>query len=78
MSIAWTLPEERKTKISALKKGVKISEEIKAKISMAKKGSVKPEGSGRPSVNIEVVDTITQEKNCISFHFRSCPCNRIH
>ena len=29
---------------------------------MAKKGNVKPEGSGRPSVNIEVVDTITQEK----------------
>lgn len=62
MSIAWTSLEERKTKISALKKGVKISEEIKAKISMAKKGNVKPEGSGRPSVNIEVVDTITQEK----------------
>lgn len=36
MSLAWT--EYRKTKISALKKGVKISEDIKAKISMAKKG----------------------------------------
>jgi len=57
--------EESKTKISDAMTGKNHSEESKTKISDAMKGKAKPEGSGRPSQQIEVTDI---KKNITTYY----------
>ncbi|KAG0122326.1 hypothetical protein HOY82DRAFT_527450 [Tuber indicum] len=51
-----TLDEETKFKISDAHKGKTLDDKTKIKISNTRKGQAKPEGSGRPSHQIEVFD----------------------
>ena len=64
MSLAWT--EERKKKhlefLNRLNASQEHQERLK-QLNLNRKGSAKPEGSGRPSFQIEVFDTLTQEKS---------------
>ena len=64
MSLAWT--EERKKKhlesLNRLNASQEHQERLK-QLNLNRKGSAKPEGSGRPSIQIEVFDTLTQEKS---------------
>lgn len=63
MSQAWTL--ERKAKhlerLNRLNSSKEQQEHLK-RLKLSRKGCSKPEGSGIPSVHLEVVDTKTQEK----------------
>ena len=63
MSLAWT--EERKAKhlehLNRLNSSKEHQEQLKG-LNLSRKGCSRPEGSGRASVPVEVVDTITQEK----------------
>jgi group I intron endonuclease len=64
ISLAWT--EERKKKhlesLNRLNASQEHQERLK-QLNLNRKGSPKPEGSGRPSFQIEVFDTLTQEKS---------------
>jgi group I intron endonuclease len=51
--------EEVKKRISAAKLGISLSEYTRRRMSAARKGKTKIEGSGRPSVSIEVLDLET-------------------
>lgn len=63
MSLTWT--DERRAKHLEHLKRINSSPEHKEQLkllNLRKKGSPRPEGAGTPSVKIEVVDTLTQEK----------------
>lgn len=64
MSLAWT--EERKKKhlehLNRLNTSQEHQERFK-QLGLNRKGSAKPEGSGTPSIKIEVFDTLTREKS---------------
>jgi group I intron endonuclease len=54
-----SLSEETRFRMSAAKLGISLSEDTRRRMSEAKKGMTKIEGSGSPSVSIEVLDLET-------------------